>query len=426
MAEVSSPESRRPLAELLPVSSSPDVLERTWRRVEATRARRRRVRQLALGITPALATAAALWLWTTGREELRVGSTPKPELAVTKPSVVHLSATSSFTLGPDDGVTVEAQTPTEVQLALDRGRVHVTVDPAERRRWTVSVRPEPRDGQRCEPVAVEVLGTVFDVERDADAVTVSVDRGVVAVSGPGFSHRVEASRAVTVPLGCTSLPEADAEPPSSPSSVAALAAAPRPPDGPTPTADLGESTSPSVALESPASLTPPTPSEVPRPTAPASNHRRKRPPTRGTAEVVVTPTETAVAAPVDDPPRPPSLSDVMATADAHRRAGEVREAIELLEGLLRERDHEPGAGIVAYTLATLHEGAGDPSAAARAFDRASGLGLPDALRAAAVARAFDAWARAGDSERATRGAADYLARYPTGEAAAAARAVLER
>lgn len=114
----------------------------------------------------------------------------------------------------------------------------------------------------------------------------------------------------------------------------------------------------------------------------------------------------------------------MAEADAHRRSGRVREAIEVLEALLRERNHESGAGIAAYTLATLRDDVGQTAAAASAFDRASRLGLPDALRAAAVARAFDAWSRAGDRERTMRGAADYLQRYPTGDAADAARAVL--
>jgi transmembrane sensor len=106
---------------------------------------------------------------------------------------------------------------------------------------------------------------------------------------------------------------------------------------------------------------------------------------------------------------------LLARADAARADGRPWDAASALRRFVRERQDDPRAAIIAFTLARVELDELDhPRAAARACELALRLGLPGDVRELARARRVEAWARAGDRDAAARAARDYLARHPEG------------
>jgi transmembrane sensor len=107
-----------------------------------------------------------------------------------KPQSWRLPDGSTLHLDTDSAATVRLS-PTERLVVLDRGQIAVTVrhDPGK----PFHVRSGAADA-----VAV---GTEFDVYRIADATTVTVLEGLVAVSVPGAANPGSPTRAVRVPAG---------------------------------------------------------------------------------------------------------------------------------------------------------------------------------------------------------------------------------
>lgn len=126
-----------------------------------------------------------------------------------------------------------------ITLHLTRGRGRFEVTPRTGRRWRVEAAG----------VSVEVVGTVFTVERGDEGVDVAVERGVVIVRGarvPDGVRRLQAGDALRVPPEAAAIaeveparaeepapvvedpaPEVTAPPPERPSARALLAAADR-------------------------------------------------------------------------------------------------------------------------------------------------------------------------------------------------------
>ena len=156
-------------ARMDPGLSDPDI----DRLVAGARGRRRRraVRRIAVGVILVGAGSLAL---LRANAPTASSSQAVVALAPQKPAVLplHLHDGSIVTpLDPASVMAVQVDSPGRVALALDRGRA----------RFDVTSHPERDFVVRMGEVTVTVVGTAFTVERVADRVGVSVERGTVRV-----------------------------------------------------------------------------------------------------------------------------------------------------------------------------------------------------------------------------------------------------
>jgi|GEM_PF-1145087 len=434
------PTLQAPLAdELGPPSSDVDaVVARTWSRIEHTRERRAAKRPLfALGgalVGAAVATAVAVFVLSPPPADPSNGA-PKSAWA----STLNLSASSRVELAADAEMELLSSSPEEVRLRLDEGLVRVTVDPDEKRRWTISAQPEPVPDRVCPSVDVLVIGTVFTVDRQeggADPrVEVAVERGVVEMRRAGKVQRIRAQEKHTMPLACMA-PGTSVTTPDVPAKAALAPASPEAVEPPPKAVDPKPAPAPSepAAPES-TQLVVPKPAAVKVATDKRVSGRAKKARSRREKEPVVatpapTPKETPPASVAPSPveeapaPKPPSVSELLARADRARASGDRSGAKTILKDILATRAKESGASTAAYMLARLHASAGQPANAARAYERAVRMGLPSALREAASAAAFQAWLASGRRDAARKAAARYVKKYPSGRWSAKARELL--
>jgi hypothetical protein len=145
-----------------------------------------RLRPAALGALAASVALVALvagWWPGSAGPVLTVDGAEAPaqlEAVAGAPVAVPLSDGSRLTLQPGARLEVLENSGREFTTALRRGRTRFDVRPGGPRRWKVE----------CGPVAVEVVGTQFTVERGTGTVTVEVEHGVVLVRGEGVPDHV--------------------------------------------------------------------------------------------------------------------------------------------------------------------------------------------------------------------------------------------
>jgi len=163
-----------------------------WQKIRAGRQSPRRRWELA-GLPVAVAAVAAVWLlWPLDPSAPPTSATPSAAAARwAVPEAFDVSADASaerFEL--DDGssielapgsrlTTIEAGEARFVTL-LERGRATFEVVPGGPRRWVVE----------SGLATIEVVGTAFEVHREASRVRVLVRRGVVLVRGERVPERV--------------------------------------------------------------------------------------------------------------------------------------------------------------------------------------------------------------------------------------------
>jgi transmembrane sensor len=134
----------------------------------------------------------------------------------------------------------------------------------------------------------------------------------------------------------------------------------------------------------------------------------------------VAPPEPSAAPPTDKPADTPSdrdaIDELLASADAARRSGNVATAIDLLQQVIaRAQGHDPRRGMAALSLARLIMPT-DPDRASRLLEESMG-DMPHGLAEDALARRVEAEARAGRTDRAAELAEQYLQRFPNGHRA---------
>jgi len=144
------------------------------------RARQRRTRHLALiSLTGALCIGSGLW-WAVTQVHSRgatrmasIGSPPPPSgMGSSRVSPTRLRDGSVLRpLNDETRLAVLKETPHHIVVDLQRGRTRVEVVPNVERSFEV----------RAGDVIVRVMGTIFTVERVADRVGVTVERGTVQV-----------------------------------------------------------------------------------------------------------------------------------------------------------------------------------------------------------------------------------------------------
>jgi len=104
---------------------------------------------------------------------------------------------------------------------------------------------------------------------------------------------------------------------------------------------------------------------------------------------------------------------LLLAADTARLSGHASDAVPYLRRVLVQHGSDPRAHLAAFTLGrVLLDELGRPTEAAAAFERARLPHTP--LAEDALARAIEAWARAGDAGRAHELALEYQRSYPQG------------
>ncbi len=412
----------------------PAFTERDVQRLVAgarRRARRRKVRRLALGGLGVGAAAIVLALRFGGPAASRapvVVTAPAAPMVAPAAGPLPLRLADGSVATPLDAGTALAlreDAPQRVIYELARGRGHFEVAP----------RPERQFVVRAGEVTVTVLGTAFTVERVADRIGVTVERGTVMVDWRVGSRRLVAGENGWFP---PLVVEAETE--------AAAAAVPRTRPASRSTSAVALPSSParaSLALtrrDPPPALDPPpaepvavSPLSVPRPplasraVSPPSPSRRMaapdtEPPPQALREI------RGGDARGDESERPEereSAATLLAAADAARLDGRPADGAALLRRLLREHRNDPRAPLAAFTLGrVLLKELDRPRQAAAAFAEARALAPRGPFAEDALAREVEAWSAAGETGEAAARAQGYLRRYPNGRRAAAMRAVV--
>jgi transmembrane sensor len=226
----------------------------------------------------------------------------------------------------------------------------------------------------CGAVSVTVLGTAFELTREAEHTHVSVLRGRVAVDAPDGSTQLSAGEAGWFPR------RRDVD------SVDRVNPALQPVQARVPSAP---------------------PRRAAKPATPESGWQAqaKRGDYKRAFELM--------------PAGPETLADdveaLLLAADAARLSGHAAQALPYLRQVMDHHARDSRASLAAFTLGgVLLNQLDRPREAEAAYARARSLALSAALAQDALARQVEAAQRAGDAPRMRELASEYLRRYPDG------------
>lgn len=374
--------------------------------LERAAARQRRTRQAAAGGAALLAVAATVvaFMWPRERGDLLAGFSPigimasDTELSAEVPGALHFhDGSMAIPLGTDTAMATSLDEPNRAGLELLGGSARFDVIPRPERSFDVQVGS----------VRVSVLGTRFDVRRQARHVMVHVMRGRVRVQWLGGERILTATQSGLFPL---ELPGAGADAGVTTAEVEAPAADEAAVVGTEefdldftldpPEELLGDDTGTTVAAGG---------------TGARSGARDWRTLARAGSYDDAYAASRGVT--VGD-----SMSDLMLAADTARLTGHLDEAVTHLERAIGLHPSDRRSHLAAFTLGRVRLQQGQPANAARAFARAQQLDTTGVMREAAMAREVQALARAGNRDAARRRAQAYLGQFPNGRHADSVRA----
>jgi transmembrane sensor len=161
-----------------------EQLQRIARKVQAARhgEPRRGLGPVLVGAALAAVLVAAVGAWLVRSVPAGPLATASGEtLPSTLTGAVAFSDGSQLTLDEGTRAEVVANQTGRLTLVLRSGRGRFEVNPASHRQWVVETGV----------ASVEVLGTIFTVDRRATGVHVEVERGVVLVRSEGLPDRVQ-------------------------------------------------------------------------------------------------------------------------------------------------------------------------------------------------------------------------------------------
>lgn len=297
---------------------------------------------------------------------------PEPVKTSSAPAVQQNSAVFQL----EDGSRIEPLGPASIVQRHEDSKARALVELVRgRARFTVTKDPARAFRVFAGPVTVEVIGTVFVVERAADTVHVQVERGRVRVSRGQENTELGAGEARFF------------------SALAPLPAAPAP--------------EPLVAAD--AGVAPPEVLEPKRAPA-ATGHDWRSSARAGDFELAYRALENAGNAAVRDEP-----GDLLLAADVARMSRHPQAAVPRLTRIVAAHRSDPRAPLAAFTLGrVLLEELGRPHEAANLFADARALDRSGELAEDALAREVEAWSRSGDGTRARQRAEEYQQLYPNG------------
>jgi len=276
----------------------------------------------------------------------------------------------------DGSLAVSHLSPALTEIALERGHARFEVTPNPQRRFRVNAGS----------VVVQVLGTVFEVAREATGTRVVVSRGRVAVSWPNDSIELAAGDSRWIPL--------DEQAPTAVPAAASERVAPR-------AGRLAERAAESAK----------TARADKRPAQSWRQHAEQ-----GDFKRAYTLLQAQDAPVADD------VEELLLAADAARLSGHPAQALPFLRKVVDRHDDDPRAPLAAFTLGgVLLNQLGHPREAQSAYARARALSPRGSLAQDALAREVESSHRSGDTARARVLALDYLERYPQGRRVQAVR-----
>ncbi len=438
------------------------TVNRMWHAIEghqyASEARiKRRSPWILAAAAALLATVIAVFLWDRPQPSalMLTHNEALPENVVT-----HAHARFEFV----DGSTIETPARTRfdvlvngtraIEFALRQGKMSFQVTPGGHRRWTV----------HCGDVDVVVVGTIFDITRTANHITVHVHRGKVFVKGPRVPDGVQnltAHMSLRIPAG--NVPDGGIakgkhapfpirdEIPLAPLEGVANGNSGRSPDvttSPQPLRRGGASSiSPLLKGERGMSTKLSTPSSAEKGTTATSPSEKRG---LGDFQTPLSPPSIAEKRSTGNRPDAPTAqekdwktlaragnfegafhalpgatfpnltsgswtaADLFLLSDVARITGHPRQASMALEELIRRYPHTPRAGLAAYTLARVTaESLGQPAKGAHYYEQALTLGISKVLRETALIRLIDTY-RGKLPEKCRKYENIYLAEFPDG------------
>lgn len=320
-----------PLREHLESPTDEARISRMWENVRRRRASRRPSMAPVAAAACLAAAAAAVLFWPRAPLELTLteGGAPGVLVAAERATEVEFSDGSAVRLAPHSRVETLENDATRFSLLLAEGAARFEVTPGGPRRWRI-------EGGAA---TVEVVGTVFEVDRRDGGLRVEVERGVVVVRGERVPDRVvRLTRGQSLTVDAPRVAVAPPPPRSAP-----LEPAPPPPE------------------------VVPAPEPPPRAAAP-----RPEPAPRPRGRVELAPPSTGVDGLLE------RAREAEAQGQVHRQAALLRRVSE---------GDDPRAALAAFTLGRLEmDRLGHPEQARGALRRALALGLPRRLAEQARAR----------------------------------------
>jgi transmembrane sensor len=286
-----------------------------------------------------------------------MASKAAPATVVPAAALVFSDGSRAHAVSADMRIETTSQSASRVEARLTAGAARFDVVHNPAREFIV----------QAGSVNIRVLGTVFTAAREGARVHVAVMVGRVQVDwGSGSTTLLQDGEGVFPPAG-----DADAE---AAAAIGATDAAPTPSSKPV----AGPTTQRWVELAK-----------------------------AGDFNAAYTRLAEAGSAGVADVPE-----ELLLAADVSRRAGHVDQAARHLERLLARYPRDARAGVAAFTLGRIRLQLGNPAGAGAAFEQVATTG--GALAEDAMYRAVMAFRQAGDSAKADRLQARYLATYPAG------------
>ena len=286
---------------------------------------------------------------------------------------IHLLDGSRAQLaGAQSELEIVQNDPERVGLKLLQGSAHFDVVPNPKRSFEVEAAP----------YRVVVIGTIFDVERSADHVSVSVERGHVRVYGPHGADDLLPGQNKRFELVASSQAQAT---PAAPTVLETL------------------------EIEAP----------EPEIDAPKQARRVNRGGGHATASwrslTQSGDYDAAFASLQQSPSVQNDPSELMDAADAARLSGHPSEAVSYLERVVDGHRKSPVAPLAAFTLGREYlDRLGQPYKAAEAFELARKLAPAGSLAQDALAREVEALSKGGNAEKAYVRAREYIQAYPNG------------
>jgi transmembrane sensor len=276
-------------------------------------------------------------------------------------------------LGSQSELEATHNSPDRIELHLIAGRAHFDVVPNPRRSFVVEVPP----------YRVQVIGTIFDVERTERDIAVSVKRGKVRVFGPQGEVDLRVGESQRFELRAAAVAAEPVARPAAPQPAAAEEAA---------------------AGDEPAEAQ--RPAARPRGAAVRSSWRSLS--QSGQYEAAFESLSQNGA--VEDEP-----AALMDAADAARLSGHAETAVRYLTRVARSHRKSKVAPLAAFTLGRVYlEELGQPDRAAESFALAQELAPSGSMAQDALAREVEALSKAGNAQQAFVRAQKYLSRYPNG------------
>lgn len=365
------------LRKSIAAKQDPQRVHRMWRVIEASQyattfSSRIRLPLLAgSGIVVSVVVLALLFWPKTMPGPLRMqqGEILPSAIVATQTTLSRFSDGSFLRAEAGSEVKLVENTSKSVRFELQKGALRFDIVPGGPRVWRVD----------CGKVAVTVLGTAFVVKKESAFISVEVERGAVLLTGDAVTvgeKKLSAGESIRIEIEADiekEIKEIEATPPSSP---------------------LG---APQTRID--------------------RNRNAPRASWRLHAEVgdydeaferLGSSGVTAIAKSSKD------VNELFKLADVARLSGHPLSAVEPLEKIIEKFDQNPQAGLAAYTLGKLFlERLSSPDKAVAAFDKALALGIPAALREAALVKKIKALFLLDQTKAKTR-AAEYLIIYPNG------------